>query len=119
MTTRREVERAIEAAIDMGGGEVIDQAIALLDELDGDLDREDDETEGDGCYLLLDDKGAPVQPWRYVDRDLDDEPGDQPPLMDQHLGGYQHGRLPVYDQCPCCGHREFAGYASPVIELNL
>lgn len=79
----------VEKAIEaaIDSGLAVDGAIATLDAIDGDADLE-----GDVC-----------------------EEGETPPLMDGGWG-YSLGRLPVYDQCPCCGHRTLDCYAVPVLQ---
>jgi hypothetical protein len=90
MTLRQQLEAAIDDGIDAGA--VVDYAIALLDTIDGDPDFED------------------------IDREPDiGEDGDLPPLMDGGFG-YGLGRLPIYDQCPCCGHRILECYVQPVLK---
>lgn len=112
MTVREQLEAAIEDALEVADSDIITAAIALLDEIDGDPDLEDDEREGDAPHLLPAVDGVPM--WGI--RDLDDEIPELPPLMDGGFG-YSLGRLPVYDRCPCCGHLEHAGHLSPVTEF--
>ena len=105
MTIREQLEHAIDLAIEDAVenpalAAAVDDAIALLDEFDGDADFEG--------YLgeRLDAQG------HFIVHDPDLEIAEGPPLMDSV--GYGHGCLAVYDRCPCCGRQEHIGYASPV-----